>query len=65
MENALSTTNSIPEAKLLQAFADSSEAAFYIKDKKGQFIYINRQGAKMLGLTFGDVIGKTAFDFLP
>lgn len=50
---------------LMQAFFESTDAVFYIKDAEGRFLLVNRRGAQMLDLSRAECVGKTAYDVLP
>lgn len=53
------------DAALMQDFFDSADAFFYIKDAGGRFLLVNKTGARALGLSETDCVGKTAFDLVP
>src|SRR5208283_2815408 len=44
--------------RLLRDVMEGSTDAFYIKDQQGRYVTINSAGARMLGKTVEDVIGK-------
>ena len=51
--------------QILQSIIDSSNAAIYLKDVDGRFILVNERGARVLGTSKQNAIGKTDYDFLP
>jgi len=54
------------EREMLRALLDNIPDLMYVKDTKSRFILANPQVAKLMGVnTPDDLIGKTAFDFLP
>lgn len=50
---------------LMQAFFQSADVNFYIKDAEGRFLLVNHKSAETLGLSETECIGKTAYDFVP
>jgi PAS domain S-box-containing protein len=53
------------DVKLMQAFFDSADAAFYIKDEKGRLLLVNRKAAEKLNCSEAECVGKSDYDFLP
>jgi PAS domain S-box-containing protein len=54
------------EREMLRALIDNIPDLMYVKDTESRFVLANPQVAKMMGVsTVEDLIGKTAFDFLP
>ena len=49
----------------LQAIMDYSPTMIYLKDKNGQFIFLNQQFETHFPTNNDDIIGKTALDILP
>jgi len=49
----------------LQAIIEATPNAIYVKDEQGRYIMINEQGAKSVGRTVEDFIGKTDLDVFP
>ncbi len=49
----------------LQAIMDYSPTMIYLKDKNGQFIFLNQQFETHFPTNNDDIIGKTAHDILP
>ncbi len=47
---------------LLQAIADRCRDGVYAKDESGRFIFMNPVAERMMGVTAGDVLGKTSSD---
>ncbi|MBI4776889.1 MAG: PAS domain-containing protein [Deltaproteobacteria bacterium] len=52
------------ERKLRQ-FLDSTHDIICIKDTRGHYLYINPAGAETMGLSPGEVVGRTDFDLFP
>lgn len=53
-------------AELAKLFDLVPDISFFIKDRKGRFITVNRRGCDYCGVKNAkDVIGKTDFDFFP
>ena len=50
---------------LLDAILTSAGDAIIVKDPDGQYVAVNDAGARFLGLSPQDMIGKTSFDFVP
>jgi PAS domain S-box-containing protein len=50
---------------LMQAFFDSADAAFYIKDAEGRFLLVNRKGAEDLKLSEAECVGRVDYDLVP
>ena len=56
----------IQDATLLEILMNSLPDTIYFKDAQGQFLKINNQQAKMLGLQHpNEAMGKSDFDFFP
>jgi PAS domain S-box-containing protein len=54
------------EREILRALLDNIPDLMYVKDVDSRFVLANPQVAKLMGVsTAEDLIGKTAFDFLP
>lgn len=54
------------ERKMLRALIDNIPDLMYVKDTESRFVLANPQVARMMGVgTVEDLIGKTAFDFMP
>ncbi|MCP5380984.1 MAG: PAS domain-containing protein [Kordiimonadaceae bacterium] len=49
----------------LQAIIEATPNAIYVKDEQGRYLMINEQGAKSVGLTVQDFIGKTDLEIFP
>jgi two-component system, cell cycle sensor histidine kinase and response regulator CckA len=50
---------------LISTIFDSASEAIFAKDAAGVYISINKAGARMLGLTVAEVVGRTDAEFLP
>lgn len=50
---------------LLQAILDHSSMVVYAKDKEGRYILISSEGARQLGRTQSEIIGKRDHDLMP
>jgi rsbT co-antagonist protein RsbR len=50
---------------LLQAVLDNSPAVVYAKDREGRYILISSEGARQLGRTQSDILGKRDHDLMP
>jgi PAS domain S-box-containing protein len=54
------------EREMLRALLDNIPDLMYVKDTESRFVLANPQVAMLMGVTTADeLIGKTAFDFLP
>jgi PAS domain S-box-containing protein len=54
------------EREILRALLDNIPDLMYVKDTESRFVLANPQVAKLMGVsTAEDLIGKTAFEFLP
>lgn len=54
------------EREMLRALLDNIPDLMYVKDTESRFVLANPQVAKLMGVnTAEELIGKTAFDFLP
>ena len=54
------------EREMLRALLDNIPDLMYVKDTESRFVIANPQVAKVMGVsTAEDLMGKTAFDFLP
>jgi diguanylate cyclase (GGDEF)-like protein/PAS domain S-box-containing protein len=51
------------ERELFQAIADSLPSGVFAKDRKGRFVFTNREFAEYKEKTDADILGKTVFDF--
>ena len=51
--------------RLLQAVIDGSTSPIFLKDRDGKFITINAALERMLGLSRGEIGGKTDYDIAP
>ncbi|WP_427162735.1 PAS domain S-box protein [Aliinostoc sp. HNIBRCY26] len=49
---------------LFASFMQHIPGSAYIKDDQGRCLYVNQEGANLLGREIADVIGKTDFDLL-
>ena len=50
---------------LFSSILESSSEAIFAKDARGKYISINSAGARMLGYTPAEIVGRTDFDLLP
>ncbi len=50
---------------LLQSIMEGANEIVFVKDLKGRYLMINTPGARMLGLTVDQVIGKTDAEIFP
>lgn len=58
--------NGIAVGELFALFDLQPEVSFFLKDRKGRFVALNRRGREYCGVaTEGEAIGKTDFDFFP
>ncbi len=53
------------DPKLMQAFFDSADTAFYIKDADGRLLLVNRKAAEYFKLSERECVGKLDYDILP
>ncbi|MEZ5759112.1 MAG: PAS domain-containing sensor histidine kinase [Emcibacteraceae bacterium] len=49
----------------LQAIIEATPNAIYVKDEQGRYLMINEQGAKSVGRTVQDFIGRTDLEIFP
>jgi PAS domain S-box-containing protein len=50
---------------LLNAVAEGTSDAIFVKDLRGRYLMMNTPGARLLGTTVAEVIGKDDFDLFP
>lgn len=48
--------------RLLRSIMDNSPAIIYVKDRQGQFSYVNQQFLRSFNMTPGDIIGRKLHD---
>ncbi|QDV62694.1 AraC family transcriptional regulator [Crateriforma conspicua] len=56
----------LPADQILALFDRLPDVSFFVKDRRGRFVSLNRRGCEYCGVTSADdVIGKTDHDFFP
>ncbi|MBL4866960.1 MAG: PAS domain-containing protein [Pseudomonadales bacterium] len=65
VELKLATDAASKSERNLQAIMDNSPAVIYIRDRQGQFMYINRKFEFLTHVTCEDIIGKYPKDIFP
>ncbi len=54
--------NAAQSERLLRSIMDNSPAIIYVKDRQGEFTYVNQQFLRSFGMTPEDVVGKKIHD---
>ena len=55
----------IESKKRFEAFMDNSPFVAWIKDEKGEYLYVNRRWEDMFGKALSELLGRTDFDIFP
>jgi PAS domain S-box-containing protein len=55
----------LQQKNILKTIIDSTTEAIFAKDRDGKYLFINEAGAKMLGSTVENIIGRTDKDIIP